>query len=423
VVVACSGIANAWVRVGSWSALGSSAYGRLVLGKVAALVVLGAFGWWTRQHVVRHLHEPDARPRAAFARLAAAEVTVMSATVGLAVALSRTPTPVPRSGGLPSTYAAGILGYSVPPLTAQRLVTLWRPDVLVLVTLATLAYLYLAGVIKVRRQGIPWNIGRTLSFCFALVLVLLVMASGVGTYGRAMFSMHMVQHMTLTMIVPIFLALGAPITLALRALPAARADGPWGPREWLLATLHSRWFGVISYPLVAFALYVFTLYGFYFSPLFELSQRSHIAHLLVHLDFVLTGCLFFWSVIAIDPMPRRMSPPARMLLLFASLPLHAFFGVVLMSSNSVLAADWYSQLRLSWIGDRLADQQLGGGIAWGFGEIPSILVLGVVFLQWVRSDEREARHADRREDAGDTAKLDAYNDYLTRLAEQDARRG
>jgi cytochrome c oxidase assembly factor CtaG/putative copper export protein len=422
--VAYSGIANAWVRIGTWGAVGGSAYGRLVIGKVAALLVLGAFGWWMRQRVLTGLSNDVTRreARAAFGRVAAAEVTVMAATIGLAVALSRTPTPVPRNGGIPTTYAAGILGYPVPPLTFERLLTLWRPDTLVIVTVLTIGFWYLAGVRRLHRAGVPWGPGRAISFCLALVLILVALCSGVGTYGRAMFSVHMVQHMTLTMLAPILLALGAPITLALRALPAARADGPWGPREWILAVLHSQWFGVLSHPLVAFAIYIFTLYGFYFSPLFELSQRSHVAHLLVHLHFVLSGSLYFWCVLGIDPMPRRLAPPTRMLLLFASLPLHAFFGVVLLSSHTVLGADWYSSLRLSWVGDRLADQQLGGGIAWGFGEIPSILVLGAIFVQWIRSDEREARHADRRADAGDTSSLDAYNAYLARLAEHDVQR-
>jgi cytochrome c oxidase assembly factor CtaG/putative copper export protein len=418
VTVAFSGVANAWVRVGTWGAFASSGYGHLVLGKVAAILVLGAFGWWMRRSVLTELP----RTQGQFSRVAAAEVTVMAATVGLAVALSRTPTPVPRNGGIPSTFAAGVLGYSVPPLTAERLLTLWRPDVLVIVTVATLAYSYLTGVRRLRRAGVHWGVGRTVSFSSGLVLVLLALCSGVGTYGRAMFSMHMVQHMTLTMLVPILLALGAPITLALRALPAARGGGPWGPREWLLAVLHSRWFAVLSHPLVAFALYIFTLYGFYFSPLFELSQQSHVAHLLVHLHFVLSGSLYFWCVLGIDPMPHRLAPPARMLLLFASLPFHAFFGVVLLSSHTVLAADWYSQLRLSWVGDRLADQQAGGGIAWAFGEVPSLLVLGAIFVQWVRSDERAARHEDRRVDAGDDRRREAYNAYLAELAERDARR-
>ncbi len=422
--VAVSGVANAWVRLGGWGPLVDSSYGRLVLGKALAIVALGAFGWWMRRHVLAGLSADvsHVEARTAFGRVASAEVTIMAAAIGLAVALSRTPTPVPRNSGVPTTYAAGILGYAVPPLTPMRLLTLWRPDILVIITVVTVGFAYLSGVRRLRVADVAWPIGRTFSFCLGLVFVLIALCSGVGTYGRAMFSVHMVQHMMLTMLVPICLALGAPITLALRALPAARPDGPWGPREWLLAVLQSKWFSVLSHPLVALGLYLFTLYGFYFSPFFELSQRAHVAHLLTHLHFVLVGSLYFWCVLGIDPMPRRLAPPTRMLLLFASLPFHAFFGVVLLGSHTVLAADWYSSLRLSWVADRLADQQLGGGIAWAFGEIPSLIVLGTIFVQWIRSDEREARHADRRADAGDTRQLDTYNDYLAQLAERDARR-
>jgi cytochrome c oxidase assembly factor CtaG len=126
--------------------------------------------------------------------------------------------------------------------------------------------------------------------------------------------------------------------------------------------------------------------------------------------------LFFWPLVGIDPAPRRLPPPARLGILFASVPFHAFFGVALMSSATVIGGDFYRALALPWVPDPLRDQQLGGGLAWASGEVPLILVVIVLLVQWVREDERSARRDDRRAEADGDAELTAYNAMLRRLA-------
>jgi putative copper resistance protein D len=64
----------------------------------------------------------------------------------------------------------------------------------------------------------------------------------------------------------------------------------------------------------------------------------------------------------------------------------------------VLASDYYTSLHRPWGGSPLADQRLGAGIGWAFGEVPTLAVLAVLFLQWVRADERAARAHDRAAD-------------------------
>jgi cytochrome c oxidase assembly factor CtaG len=137
--------------------------------------------------------------------------------------------------------------------------------------------------------------------------------------------------------------------------------------------------------------------------------------------FLAVGALFFWSVIGLDPMPRQLPAFGRMIMVFASLPFHAFFGVVVMTSTTLIGGEWFAALKLPWI-DPLVDQNLGGGIAWASGELPTLLVLGVVFVQWVRADTREARRFDRRMDAGTDDQLAAYNAWLADLAERGRRR-
>lgn len=415
--VAFSGTLNALVRLHGLANLWSTPYGVLVLGKLLALLGLGGFGAWHRARLVASMGEGPAGRT--FARVAAAELTLMAAAVGLAVALSRSPAPA----GPPEAAGGGHTGQILllPAFRWTELIGHWRPDALVLTTVATLGWLYLRGVQRLSAAGVPWPVGRTASWLCGLVAATLVMVSGIGAYGGAMISIHMVQHMTLTMLVPILLTLGSPTTLALRSLPAHTATEARGAREWLLAVLHSRFVSLMTHPLVALALYVGTLYAFYFSGLFALSQRSHTVHLLVHLHFVLVGMVFFWPIIGIDPAPRRLPHAARLALLFASLPFHAFFGVILMNGSSLVGERWYREVALPGV-DLLADQHLAGGIAWGFGELPVICVLAALFVQWIRADERQARREDRRADSGEDDSLERYNARLAKLAELDAQR-
>jgi hypothetical protein len=130
--------------------------------------------------------------------------------------------------------------------------------------------------------------------------------------------------------------------------------------------------------------------------------------------------LFFWPIVGVDPAPRRLPPAARMGIVFASVPFHAFFGVALMSANTAIGGDFYRSLALPWVPDVLRDQQLGGGLAWAAGELPLLLVVFALLVQWSRQDERSARRDDRRADADGDAELTAYNAMLRRLATGEA---
>ncbi|RJK98337.1 cytochrome c oxidase assembly protein [Vallicoccus soli] len=349
----------------------------------------------------------------------------MASAVALGVALSRTPPPAGEEVTALGSPAAAFLGYELAPLSAARWVTAWRPDALVLGAVLLAGALYALGVHRLLRRGDRWPWGRSASFAAGLLLVVWVTNGGPGVYGTAMFSMHMVQHMALTMLAPILLTLAAPVTLALRALPAARSrggQGSTGPREWLLAAVHSRVASFLTHPLVSFGLYVSTLYAFYFTPALAWSMQSHVAHLLMHAHFLGVGLLYLWPIIGVDPAPRRLPHLARMVLLFASMPFHAFFAVAVMSSDDLFARDWFSGLQLPWV-DLYADQRLGGGIAWSFAELPALAVLAALFVQWYRHDQRTGERADRRAGADGEAELAAYNARLAALDARSRRQG
>ncbi|MEV0645134.1 cytochrome c oxidase assembly protein [Phytomonospora sp. NPDC050363] len=431
--VALSGVLNAATRIESLDHLVNTAYGREVLLKAAALAVLGGFGLWHRRRALPQL--AGGKP-GAFRRLASVEIVVMGATFGLAVALGRTP---PPPGDDAESTARSLLGFDMPPpASATTLLLDWYPEVLICTVAAVAVTAYLLGVRRLRRRGDTWPVTRTLLWVGGWALAVFVTSSGMGRYSMVLFSVHMVQHMSMNMLVPILLVLSAPITLALRALkPGGRAadgddtdaKGGRGPREWLVLILHSKAVRFVSHPLIALALYVASLYMMYFTGVFGWAMASHAGHLLMLAHFLTVGSLFFWLLIGPDPAPREVPYPARILMMFVAVAFHAIFGLTIMQSTDLLAADWYNAIARPWGDSPIEDQRAGGGIAWAFGEAPSLVVLIAVLVQWSRSEDREGRRLDRAakraEETGrpEEDPHEVYNAYLAELAERDRKAG
>ncbi|HYQ62692.1 cytochrome c oxidase assembly protein [Actinophytocola sp.] len=413
IVMAASGVLNAWVRV-PVRELFNYSYGLLVVAKVVALLLLGLFGYIHRKRSIAAIQE--GRSGNLLVRLAAVEVLVMFATIGIAVALARTPPP-------PLQYLPGQveleLGYPIgEPPTLLNLLTAWRFDLIFGTLAIVLAVLYLLGVRKLLARGDAWPMGRVVAWLAGCAVLLFATSSGIGRYAPAMFSVHMETHMMLSMLAPVLLVLGGPVTLALRALPVAGKDGIPGPREWLLALVRSPLSKFLTNPIVALVLFVGSFYLLYFSGLFDWALDKHWAHLLMNAHFLMVGYIFYWPVIGIDPSPRRMPHIARLGMVFASLPFHAFFGVILMSMQTVIGERFYQLLALPWNADLLSDQRLGGGIAWAAGELPLLIVLVALLVQWARADDREARRQDRRADAEGDTDREAYNEMLKKLSDR-----
>ncbi|MGV0745856.1 cytochrome c oxidase assembly protein [Mycolicibacterium sp. XJ870] len=418
VAMGVSGVLNALVRI-HVPDLFRTSYGWLVIAKIVALALLGFLGWRQRRSGVAAL-AADPAARRPLIKLALAEAALFGATFGIAVGLGRTPPPPERTEPSPTEVAIGY-DFSGPP-TVARVLFDWRFDLLFGTAAIVAALVYLAAVYRLRHRGDTWPVGRTVAWLLGCAALLFTTSSGLGRYMPAMFSMHMIAHMLLSMLVPVLLVLGGPVTLALRALPTAGRDGAPGPREWLLAALHSRVSQFLTHPVVATVLFVAGFYGLYFGGLFDAAVSNHAAHVLMNVHFLLSGYLFYWVVIGIDPTPRPIPHIGKIAMVFASLPLHAFFGVVLMGTQNVLGESFYRSLQLSWHTDLIGDQRLGGGIAWAAGEVPLVIVMLALLIQWRRSDQRTAKRLDRAADRDDDADLAAYNNMLAELARRDQQR-
>lgn len=298
------------------------------------------------------------------------------------------------------------------PFTITRALTPSADAVYLAGCLLALA-LYGWGVLRLRRRGDPWPPGRAAAFILGVATIALVTCTGLNDYGMVLFSAHMVQHMVISMISPILLLLGAPVTLLLRALPAAHG-GRRGPRQLLVSLLHSRYTRVITSPLFTIPLFIASLYGLYFTPLFDTLMQTRAGHVAMMAHFLAVGLVFFWPIMGVDPGPHRPGHLMRMLELFATMPFHAFFGITLMMATEPLV-DTFAHPPASLSVDAVSDQTAAGGIAWAFSEVPAVVVLVALVMQWYVAEQRRARRLDRAADRNGDRELATYNAYLSSL--------
>lgn len=336
--------------------------------------------------------------------------------VFLAAGLAMTRIPPPQFF-VPTSISQIFFGFDlrVPPGFAS-LAGHWRPNLLFVVASAIAVVGYLAGVRRLARKGERWPVGRTIAWVLGWLVIVVVTSSGLGKYSGADFAVHMAVHMSLSMVAPIPLVLGGPITLALRALPAAPKDAQPGPHEWVLAVLHSRPLQALYHPLFVFAVYIGSYYVLYLTNAFGTLMRFHWAHQLMNVHFLVVGCLYFGLVIGVDRTPHQLPSLAKLAVLLGAMPFHAFFGVILMSDGAIIGDSFYQHLELPWKPDLAATQHVAGGIAWAGSEIPLLIVVVVLALQWAIQDGRAARRIDRHLDNGLDDSYDTYNAMLERLA-------
>ena len=408
IALAFSGLVSAWIRMSSPTELVTTGYGQVVLVKALGLIGLAVLGWRQR----RRLGE-----RVRFRHLAATEGLIMAVVIGASIALGRSAPPVPQEiPAVGELRVLSLVGYLPPEreFGPGALFTVFQPDWVSLALAATMAGLYVTGVLRLTRRGDVWPWIRTACFLAGCLAFVWVLNGGAAAWGKFRFDAHMVQHMAMMMIVPPLWVLGAPVTLLSRAV-APRTDGSRGVREWVLAALHSGYSRLISSPPVAGLIFVGSLIIFYFSPLFEMAMYHHLGHVLMTVHFLASGYLFAWVLIGIDPSTKPINPVLKIITLLVTLAFHAFFGVAMVSATWIVAEDWYTQLGM-YGPDRLAlIQERGGTIMWAISEVPTVGYAIIVVVLWMKSEDRRARQYDRKAERDGGAELAAYNAYLASL--------
>ena len=395
--VVLSGVVNAWTRLrisDSWF----TTYGALIALKVVLTISIFIFASKLRKGIDLQWLLPF-------------EIGLMSLILGIGSVLNRF-TPEETA---PAAFdrVRELTGVSMPqPPTLSRVFFEYEANGLILGLLVFATALYIRGVVALSRRGDKWPVGRTISFAIGISLLDYATSGGLGLYAQFSFQYHMIAHMVLSMIAPIAIILSAPITLALRTLPIGRNKEERGIRGLLINFLHSKPTSIWTHPLVALAIFDGSLFALYFTPLFGNLMTGHFGHLIMDLHFIAAGLLFFHVIVGIDPNPRKVHHLVRVVILLAAMSIHAFFSIALMSANDLIDGGYYQLLDRPWSTDLLSDQKVGAAIGWAMGEIPIVAALIATFIQWMRSDAREAKRADKRS-ATDLAE---YNAYLEKLA-------
>ncbi|MGH3495196.1 MAG: cytochrome c oxidase assembly protein, partial [Sciscionella sp.] len=355
-------------------------YGVLVAVKVVPVLLLGVAVFPLAGRAAK-------RSPAAAARLLRWEYLALLATLALAVAVDRTPPPSINTLNDPFD---DLIGYplSAAP-TVLRLFTDWRPGLVLGPLAILLAVGYLAGVRRVAATGSSWQLRRTLSFLGGCLVILLATSSGIGRYTPAMFSVHVVNHMMLAMLAPILLVLGAAALLAEQALRPGHGALP-AARSWVRGLVDSPILRLFTHPVVASLLYLGTTYGLYFTPVFDLTQRFHWAHLGIEVAFLAAGYLFSWTLIGPDPLPKTLPALGKLAVLLAVMPIDGLFGILVYKDPVVLGYTYYQSLSVPWITDLLSDQRLGGIVAWILGEGPLLILVIALLIQLGAEDRASA---------------------------------
>ena len=286
-------------------------------------------------------------------------------------------------------------GYQGPPqLTIARAFTEWTLDPWVLAAILLLAAAYLAGVRRLRRRGTRWPTGRIIAFCgLALGFGVIATMSFVGVYQPVLFYVRSVQTVLLLLVVPLFLAMGRPLSLLIAALP--------GPGRRLEAVISSRAARILTFPVITTAVLVITPFLVYFTSWYAAGFHSVLIRDLTYLALMAPGFVFFWTLLRVDPVPKAYPYLVALWITAAEVVGDAVLGIAVIADQNLIAGAYYHALARPWGPSLATDQVLGGGVLWILGDLVGLPFLAAQLIQMIREDEAEAVQIDAELDARD----------------------
>jgi cytochrome c oxidase assembly factor CtaG len=293
--------------------------------------------------------------------------------------------------------AAPASAYTGPPeLTFASAFTQWTADVPMIALVLVLGGCYLACAARIRRRGGGWAAGRTMAFCgIGLGALVLATMSWIGVYQGVLFYARATQTVLLVLLVPLFLAMGKPLTLLCAAFPAAeRRVG---------AIVRGRVAVVATFPAISTLLLVAVPMTMYFTSWYTAVFHSGSVRELTYLVLMIPGYVFFWTLLRVDPVPREYPYGVALWITAAEVVGDAFFGIAVIADNNLIAGPYYHAAGYPW-GPRLATSQvIGGGVLWILGDLVGLPFLAVGLIQMMREDQAEAAVVDAEIDAREAA--------------------
>jgi cytochrome c oxidase assembly factor CtaG len=293
-----------------------------------------------------------------------------------------------------AALAAGYLG--PPELTFGRAATSWTLDPWSLAGIVILGGLYVIGVRRVRRNGEPWPAARIVLFCgLGLGFAVIATMSFVGVYQPVLFYVRSVQTVLLLLVVPLFMALGRPLTLVIAALPR------FGAR--LESAIRGRVAKLATFPAITTLVLVLTPFVIYFTPWYQAGFSSVLVAQLTHIALMVPGFVFFWTLLRVDPVPKAYPYVVALWITGAEVIGDAVLGLAVIADTSLIAGHYYHALARPWGPSLATSQVLGGGVLWILGDIVGLPFLAAQFIQMIREDQADAAVIDAELDAQEAA--------------------
>jgi cytochrome c oxidase assembly factor CtaG len=298
--------------------------------------------------------------------------------------------------------AASASGYQGPPeLTVTRALTEWTLDPWMLVLILLLGASYLAGVRTARRAAggsrpapgtTAWPVARPIWFCgLGLGFLVIATMSFVGVYQPILFYVRAVQTVLLVLVVPLFLALGRPVTLFGAVFPRAGAR-----LEAVIRSLPAR---VLTFPAITALALVGVPFVMYFTSWYTAVFHSTTVRELTCLALMAVGYVFFWTLLRVDPVPKQYPYGVSMWITGAEVVGDAFFGIAVIAYQGLIGGAYYHALARPWGPSLATDQVIGGGVLWILGDLVGLPFLAAQLIHMMREDESDAARIDAELDA------------------------
>lgn len=281
----------------------------------------------------------------------------------------------------------------IDPPTAGSLLLRWTFEPLPTLAIGATVVWWLWAVRRVNAVHLANRVPRrrTAAFLLAMLALAFALVSGIERYDTTLFSVHMVQHVLLVLVVAPLLALSAPVTLILRLSSESTR------RRWILPFLHARLVRGLAHPVVAWLVFAVVMWTSHFTRLFDLALEDPLIHDLEHGLFLTSALLFWWPAVGLDPAPWRIGHPARIAHVFLQMTQNTFLAVVLLNVGGVLYPH-YASLGQPYGIDPLADQRLAAGIMWLAGDLIFLAAIMLLVLGWMRADASGLARSDRQAD-------------------------
>ena len=268
---------------------------------------------------------------------------------------------------------------------------------------AVAAYAIAWRAVNAKHPASPIPAWRLAAWLGGWLAILGALASPIDTLADDLLTAHMGQHLLLAMVAPPLLALGAPVLVLLRiSTPGVRS-------RFVLPALHSRLVRFSSSPLLAWLLFTIVMWATHFTPIYEAALENEQLHVMEHMAFLATGCLFWWHVVGADPMPRRLGFVPRQAYVLAQMPVNAAVGLVIYFAPTLLYAHYAVAAPARGI-NAMTDQQIGGLVMWGVGDVLLLASFVALVAAWMRVELRRQERGGRLASTGSLARTPDAHD-------------